>query len=353
MSAEELLAWYDRERRDLPWRRTRDPWAIWVSEVMLQQTRVETVVPFFVRFLERFPDPGALAAAPVETALALWSGLGYYRRCRQLHAAAVALTAAGGAIPRRAAELERLPGVGPYTAAAVASIAFDEPVPVLDGNVARVLARRLALAGDPARAASRRRLLEAAAALLTGERPGDGNQALMELGATLCTPRAPACDRCPLAAGCRAAAAGCPEAYPEPRRRRAQQRERWLAAVVEREGRFLLVRRGADEALLAGLWEFPTVPAAGDPAATLAARYGGRWRLDGELARVGHGITFRALTVVACAARQSADGDVAERGEAGWFDAATAAGLGLTGVARKLLARLPAAGSLAAARRTR
>lgn len=340
MSAEALLAWYDAERRDLPWRRTRDPWAIWVSEVMLQQTRVETVVPYFERFLARFPDPGALAAAPVEAALALWSGLGYYRRCRQLHAAARAVAAAGGGIPRRAAELERLPGVGPYTAAAVASIAFGERAPVLDGNVARVVARLRAETDDPARAAARRRLLAGAEALLSAARPGDSNQALMELGATLCTPRAPACPRCPLVGGCRATAAGRPETYPRPRRRAAPVREQQVAAVVERAGRILLVRRGPDESQLAGLWELPTVAAGDDPEGALAARYGGCWRLAGELARVRHGITVRALTVVARAADLTAADGVAERGETGFFGSAEAAGLGLTGATRKLLARL-------------
>ena len=340
MAAEPLLAWYDAARRDLPWRRTRDPWAIWVSEVMLQQTRVETVGPLFERFLARFPTPAALAAAPVETALALWSGLGYYRRCRQLHAAAGALVERGGELPRRAEELERLPGVGPYTAAAIASIAFGERVPVLDGNVVRVLARLLAVADDPARAATRRRLLAAAAARLAPERPGDSTQAPMELGATHCTPRAPDCSSCPLAAGCRAAAEGRPEAYPAPRRRPAPVRVEQLVAVVEREGRFLLVRRSTGEAVLAGLWEFPTVAAGADAATALAARYGGRWRLAGELARLRHGITFRALTVVARAARFEAGATLAEAAEAGWFDAGQAGALGLTGVARKLLARL-------------
>lgn len=185
-----LLAWYDRIRRDLPWRRTRDPWAIWVSEVMLQQTRVETAIPYFERFLIRFPDPAALAAAPIEEVLAQWSGLGYYRRARQLHGAAREVVERGG-LPRSSAELERLPGIGPYTAAAIASIAFGEPVPVLDGNVVRVAARLSAEPEDPSRAAARGRLLAVAATLLEISRPGDSNQALMELGATVCLPKSP------------------------------------------------------------------------------------------------------------------------------------------------------------------
>lgn len=342
MPTDPLLAWYDREGRDLPWRRRRDPWAIWVSEVMLQQTRVDTAVPFFERFLARFPTPEALAEAPVEEALALWSGLGYYRRCRQLHRAA-ALVATAGGVPRRAAELERLPGVGPYTAAAIASIAFDEPVAVLDGNVARVVARLLAEPGESGRAAVRRRLLAAAAARLDARRPGDSNQALMELGATLCAPRAPDCDRCPLRPECRAAAAGRAEAYPAPRRRRAPVAVAELVAVVESAGRLLLVRRGAQEQVMPGLWELPTVPAGEGAAAALAERFGGAWRLGAPLARLRHGITFRALRVEVVAARLEGGDALAERaGEAGWFGAAAAAALPLTGVTRKALAALTA-----------
>jgi A/G-specific adenine glycosylase len=343
MAVDPLLAWYDAARRDLPWRRTRDPWAIWVSEVMLQQTRVDTAVPFFERFLARFPSPESLAAAPLDAALALWSGLGYYRRCRQLHAAAVQV--AGTGIPRRAAELERLPGVGAYTAAAIASIAFGERVAVLDGNVVRVVSRLLAEPGDVARAAVRRRLLEAATARLDPARPGDGNQALMELGATLCSPRAPACGRCPLLAQCRAAATGRAEEFPAPRRRRPPVGLAELVAVVERDREYLLVRRGAQEAVMPGLWEFPTVAAEGDPAAALAARFGGSWWLEPPLAHLRHGITFRSLRVAVVAARWMGGDVVAEVGEAGWFSAERAAALALTGVTRKALARLPAPGA--------
>src|SRR5580700_687072 len=171
-----LLSWYGKHRRDLPWRRTQDPYRIWVSEVMLQQTRVEAVLPYYDRFLGRFPSVDALALAPLDEVLALWSGLGYYRRARQLHAAARRIVDAGE-FPRTIERLLELPGVGAYTAAAVASIAFGAAVPVLDGNVERVMARQLALAQDPKRAASRARLLDAAAALLDPARPGDSNQA--------------------------------------------------------------------------------------------------------------------------------------------------------------------------------
>ena len=183
-SRRKLLVWYRKNRRDLPWRRTRDPYAIWVSEIMLQQTRVAAVVSYYERFLRRFPDVGTLARARIDTVLTLWSGLGYYRRARHLHAAARILRRDG--FPRTAADWRRLPGVGPYTAAAVASIAFGEPAAVVDGNVTRVLSRLHAL--DDGRPVG-----DLAQAWLSPRAPGDFNQAVMELGATVCTPRSPEC----------------------------------------------------------------------------------------------------------------------------------------------------------------
>jgi len=338
-----LLAWYDAGRRDLPWRRRPEPWTVWVSEIMLQQTRVETVVPFFERFLRRFPDPAALAAAPVEEALALWSGLGYYRRCRQLHAGAREVVARGGTIPGRAEELERLPGIGPYTAAAIASIAFGEAVPVLDGNVARVMARRMALPGSIETAAARRELLGGAAEHLDARRPGDSNQALMELGATLCTPRAPRCGECPLAEGCRGRASGDPERFPAPRRRAATAAVVETAALVESGGLLLFVRRPPDAGHLAGLWELPTVAGGGAQAeGALAAALGGRWRLGEARARVSHAITTRRITLTAHAASVAGEG-VAEGREAAWWSPDEAGRRPLTGASRKLLARIFAA----------
>jgi len=335
-----LLAWYDRHRRDLPWRRSRDAWAIWVSEVMLQQTRVETVLPYFERFLARFPTPEALASAPLEEALALWSGLGYYRRARSLHRAAGEVVARGG-IPRTAAELAGLPGIGPYTAAAIASIAFDESCPVLDGNVVRVVARRLAEDGDPARAATRRRLLAAAAELLDPARPGDANQALMELGATLCRPRAPGCPACPLAAGCRAAAQESPEAYPRPRERAVPRRVRQIAAWVEAgDGRLLIVRRSGEARLLPGLWELPTVEARGPRGAerALGASYGGVWRVGRRRAKLRHSITSHAIELEVRSADWSAPPELSEASGHEFVAPEEAARRALTGAARRILA---------------
>lgn len=363
MRHKRLLDWYDRHHRDLPWRQSRDPYRIWLSEVMLQQTRVETVLPYYERFLARFPTVEDLAAAPVEEVLALWSGLGYYRRARQLHAAARQVAARGEGFPRTAAALLELPGIGGYTAAAVASIAFGEPVPVLDGNVERVVARLLAFAGDAKSGPARRRFLEEAAALLDPRRPGDSNQALMELGATLCTPRAPRCLLCPLRAGgdrgtpgdrregedgCRGAAAGDPERFPAPRKRREPERVRLAVAVVGGPG-VLLYRRPEGSALLAGTWELPWVELEGEEAvpgarlsARFARRYGGRWALGPELARVRHGITFRDLDVAVHRGTVEGGGEVREGLEAGWFDREQRGALPLSSLVGKVLARVDA-----------
>jgi A/G-specific adenine glycosylase len=348
-----LLAWFDRHRRELPWRRDRDPYRVWLSEVMLQQTRVEAAIPYFERFVARFPTVGDLARAPLDEVLALWSGLGYYRRARQLHAAAARIEAAGE-LPRTVDGWLALPGVGTYTAAAVASIAFGAVTPVLDGNVERVMARRLALAEDAKRGPARARLLAAAAELLDPARPGDSNQALMELGATLCLPRRAACGGCPLLGGCRAAAEGEPERYPAPRRKRPAERRRLLVAVAARGGRVLLYRRPAESELLPGSWELPWVNleledvAAGggggeDAGRRLAAKYGGgMWQVGPAVGRVRHGITFRDLEVTVCLAEVRLGGagevrEVAEGAAAGWFDAAERAALPMSSLVGKVL----------------
>ncbi len=252
-----LLRWYDHNRRELPWRATRDPYAIWVSEAMLQQTRVETVIPYYQRFLERFPDVAALASADLDDVLGVWQGLGYYSRARNLREAArVVVDELGGRIPDDAASLRRLPGVGRYTAGALASIAFDRPEPVVDANVARVLARLLGIREDVKRADVARRLWDEAAALARGPRPGDLNQALMELGATVCTPRAPRCPVCPLRGSCDAYRKGDAAELPVLARRAEPRALEAAAALVLRRGRALAVRR-PPEGLLGGLWELP------------------------------------------------------------------------------------------------
>jgi A/G-specific adenine glycosylase len=254
---EKLLAWYHAHRRDLPWRRTRDPYAIWISESMLQQTRVETVLPYYERFLARFPDVAALAGADLEDVLSLWTGLGYYSRARNLHRAAQLLVDRhGGALPDDPEALLALPGVGRYTAGAVASIAFDRPEPIVDGNVVRVLARLHGIRDDVGSAPVRERLWQEAAALARGPEPGALNQALMELGATLCTPRAPRCLICPVSQECRARSEGDAESLPRKAPKRAARPVEAVAGLLLRRGRALAVRR-PQQGLLAGMWELP------------------------------------------------------------------------------------------------
>ena len=235
-----LLRWYRRTRRDLPWRCTRDPYAVWLSEVMLQQTTVAAVAPRWKRFLARFPTVSALARAPEREVLAEWAGLGYYARARNLRRAARAVVAAG-AFPRSLEGWRALPGVGPYTAAAVCSICFGVPAAAVDGNVARVLTRIHGLRLDPKSSRGQARLRAFAQAILAKRSPGDSNQALMELGATICTPRAPRCRECPLLSCCEAKRLGMPEAFPRATRRTAGETIRLVAGVTFRHGRVLLV----------------------------------------------------------------------------------------------------------------
>lgn len=268
---EDLLGWYDAERRDLPWRRTRDPYAIWVSEIMLQQTRVDTVVPYYERFLARFPTASALAEAPEDDVLALWSGLGYYRRARLLHAGARAV-AERGEVPRDREGLLAVPGIGRYTAGAVASIAFGEPVGLVDGNVARVLARIFVIEDDMRKAGMRR--AEALADAIVARRdPGAWNQALMELGATTCTPQLPACDRCPVAASCGALRTGRQHELPvlAPKKKPEARRVQTLVATTL-DGDVLLLRRKRDR-LFGGLWEPPCIEGALAARKDLARRF--------------------------------------------------------------------------------
>lgn len=266
-----LLAFYDARRRDLPWRDVDDPYRTWVSEVMLQQTRVETVVPYYRKWVERFPDVEALADAGGAEVLKAWEGLGYYSRARNLHRAArLVVERHGGELPAGAEELRELPGVGPYTAGAVASIAFGEAVPAVDGNARRVLARLFDLP-DPTPA----ELAALAAGLVDPERPGDFNQALMELGATVCTPREAACPGCPLEDACLARARGTVDQRPAPRKRDPVPRLEFGVAVVTAGARVLVVRRPED-GLLGGMWEFPGEEASGDEPPETAARRAAR-----------------------------------------------------------------------------
>ncbi len=254
----DLLAWYDSHQRALPWRGERDPYRIWVSEVMLQQTQVTTVVPYYQQFLVRFPTLERLAQASLDEVLQLWQGLGYYARARHMHAAAREVLAChGGRLPANYDELRRLPGFGDYTAGAVASIAFGQPVPAVDGNARRVLARLFAFPDDVSRSNGARQLAQLAAELVPAQRPGDFNQALMELGATVCTPQSPACPLCPWQTDCQARAQGLQASLPVKGPRRPQPLVHTAAGVIFRpDGRVLICKRRA-EGLLGGLWQFP------------------------------------------------------------------------------------------------
>jgi A/G-specific adenine glycosylase len=241
-----LLGWFDANQRDLPWRRTKDPYCIWISEIMLQQTRVAAVIAYYERFLARLPDVRSLAAAEESEVLALWSGLGYYRRARMLHAAAKAVVAEyGGAFPATAEGLRKLPGIGRYTAAAIASISFGEPVGVVDGNVERVLARMTGAA------LSDQQCWAEVARLIDPQRPGDFNQAMMELGATVCTPKSPQCLVCPVQRLCRTR--GVHPTAPQAERKAGVLRY----ALRTRAGQVQLTQRSASERLMPSMWELP------------------------------------------------------------------------------------------------
>lgn len=252
-----LLAWYQPMLRNMPWRGTRDPYHIWVAEVMLHQTQAQTVAPYFERFLRAFPSVEALSAASLDDVLKLWEGLGYYARARHLYEAArLIMEKHGGAIPATKGDLLALPGVGPYTAGAILSIAYGQDEPVVDGNVVRVLCRAFDVAEDPSRPSVRRALWRLAGHLLPAGQAGDFNQALMDLGAGICTPRSPQCGSCPWHNYCRSYQQGNQAERPLRPARRPKPHHEIAIGVIERDGRVLIARRPA-RGLLGGLWEFP------------------------------------------------------------------------------------------------
>jgi len=264
-----LLAWYDRHARQLPWRKNRDPYAVWLSEIMLQQTQVETVKGYFDRFLKKFPTIEELAKADEHEVLRLWEGLGYYRRARQLHRAAKMIADEhGGIFPRDPQIVRRLPGVGRYTAGAILSIAFDAREPILEANTVRLLSRLLGYDGDPLSTEGQRILWEMAEIVLPRSKAGRFNQALMELGSEVCEPRSPRCDICPLAPLCQANLQGRQAEIPRPKVKKRFESVREAAVVVRRRGRVLMLR-WPEGRRWAGLWDFPRFPIhAEQPAAT-------------------------------------------------------------------------------------
>ena len=297
-----LLGWYATHRRSLPWRETSDPYAIWVSEVMLQQTQVATVIPYYLRFMDRFPTTEHLASADIQEVLKLWEGLGYYSRARNLHRAAGAVVSRfNGRVPDDPAAFRSLPGVGDYIAAAVLSIAFGQAVPVVDGNVKRVLSRLLEIDTPVNRSGAHKIFQEPAALFLCAKQPADFNQAIMELGALICRPKNPDCGCCPLSDLCRANRHDKTDHYPKRDAARKIPHRHLAIGVIFKKGKMLVVQRQMD-GFLGGLWEFPAVPAGEGQTdreefeAMRSADTGLKIAMDRRLTRIRHAYTHFTLT---------------------------------------------------------
>lgn len=295
-----LRTWYRRVARPLPWRQSRDPYQIWISEIMLQQTTVVAVVPYFERFLARFPTVAALAAADQHDVLQLWEGLGYYSRARNLHRAArVLVDQHGGIFPREVADLQALPGIGRYTAGAIASFAFDLPAPIVEANTLRLYCRLMGYDGDPRSAAGQKVLWEFAGHVLPRKNPGEVNQALMELGATVCTPADPQCRECPVGEFCLARIRGQQSRIPRPPRRPEITELAEVAVVIERDSRFLLMQRLPGERW-AGLWDFLRFAESDATAGIerhLSDRFGLQVEVAAEFHRLKHAVTRYRITL--------------------------------------------------------
>ena len=283
-----LLAWYAVNARDLPWRRTKDPYAIWVSEIMLQQTQVQTVTPYYERWLNRFPTLAALADAPLDEVLKYWAGLGYYRRVKMLHEAARFIqSGCGGKIPSDPDELVKIPGIGRYTAGAIASIAFQEPVPLVDGNVIRVLTRLYGIKDDIGQTKTQRKLWVLAESLVPKKKPGDFNQALMELGATVCLPANPACLLCPVSAECKARAKGRPEDFPVKAKKEKLEKLNTAALILKNKQNQVFIEKQPQAGRWGGLWMFPFA----EEIRQLEKRFGVSLKKEKPRLKVRHGFT--------------------------------------------------------------
>lgn len=339
--AEPLLAWFDLHgRRDLPWQQAATPYRVWVSEIMLQQTQVAVVSPYFERFMARFPTVKALAAASLDEVLHLWSGLGYYARARHLHAAARRVVDVyQGALPTEFAELNALPGIGRSTAGAILSLALGQRHPILDGNVKRVLARCFAVPGWPGHRATAERLWSLADAATPETRVAAYNQAIMDLGATLCARTAPACGRCPLSGLCRACAEGAPTAYPQPKTRPSRPLRATRMLLVHNPGAEILLERRPPAGLWGGLWCLPECSLAEDPASWCLARFGLGARSIEALPRRCHDFTHFRLEIHPL--RLALDGDpttVEACSERVWYDPRSPVALGLPAPVGRILA---------------
>lgn len=258
----DLLSWYKEYKRDLPWRKDQDPYKIWVSEIMLQQTKVDTVIPYFYRFIEQFPTVYALADADEQDVLKVWEGLGYYSRARNLqHAARQVVEEYEGEIPHNPEQLGKLKGIGPYTRGAILSIAFNQPEPAVDGNVMRVLSRILKIEDDIALAKTKKVFESISRKVISKEDPSSFNQAVMELGALVCTPKSPTCLLCPINEHCRAYKEGIEEQLPVKTKKAKQKKKKYKAILIKNSTGKIVIEKRSEKGLLANLWQFPMVPA--------------------------------------------------------------------------------------------
>jgi len=338
--ASRIIGWqHDHGRHGLPWQGTRDPYRIWLSEIMLQQTQVATVIPYYHRFLERFPDVAALAAAPQEDVMALWAGLGYYARARNLHRCAQAVAAEwGGRFPPDAGRIASLPGIGRSTAAAIAAFAYGERAAILDGNVKRVFARHFGIEGDPARRETERTMWELADSLAGSVAPADMpayTQGLMDLGATLCGRGAPDCGRCPVAGSCVARRDARQHDLPSPRARKARPERETGMLVLEWEDRVLLERR-PEPGIWGGLWSLPEFGPQEDPRAA-CLRLGAAPETVWPLAPFAHAFTHYRLHVHPFLVRARPQAAAEGLPDRAWTGLADLPGTGLPAPVRKLL----------------
>jgi A/G-specific adenine glycosylase len=317
-----LLSWYGKEGRTLPWREDRDPYRIWLSEIMLQQTTVTAVIPYYERFLQRFPTIESLAAASLDDVISLWAGLGYYSRARNLHRASQQIVSELGSFPETLEGLLALPGIGRSTAGAILSIAFDTPAPILDGNVRRVLVRLFAWHEDPRSSRAEKQLWQWAEALTPDQRPHDYAQAIMDLGATVCVPRTPLCERCPLSELCQAFKQGCATLLPVARKQGKLPVRQQVVLLVKSSGDYLL-RQRPTEGFLGGLWEFPVVELSPEQGHRQAAV-----RLLADLGLVGdvcevdvvrHAYSHFKLELTIFSVEVDKKAYVAEAGEYAWY----------------------------------
>lgn len=341
-----MLEWFTHQQRDLPWRRTNDPYAIWLSEIMLQQTRVETVIPYYHRFLERFPTVCDLAEASQEDVLAQWSGLGYYRRARMLHAAAQSVVAEHDCVfPSTFEGILSLKGVGRYTAGAISSIAFGLEKAVVDGNVHRVLARIFEIPHPRGSKQLDQKCWQIADTLVKGDAPGDLNQSLMELGAMVCTPRNPTCMLCPAREFCQAQTNDTQETYPHPKVKKAVKQLQVMWGVTRRRGKILLIRR-PQKGLFAGLWELPGVYLdAGETPSTeklqdVFAQMGLEVDVDESFTSHAHTLTHRQMTIHLHKCKRPKGKVSLPRKEWCWVTVEEAMELGVSSISRKVLLQM-------------